>query len=142
MTYYLDVEIVKKECHPNTAKYFTRKDDPVADFELTELDKLDASLQQPKWDYYDKLEIKAAILHYGLVKNHPFHNGNKRVALVCLITFMFINDCEIAATDDELYKMTKYISESDRKDKDAVVEKITRWIAKKATPIESPETLV
>ena len=37
-----------------------------------------------KRELYRGLENKAAILFYLLIKNHPFQNGNKRIAMTSL----------------------------------------------------------
>ena len=38
-------------------------------------------------EFYPDLALKAAVLCTHLVKNHPFPDGNKRMALVCTIEF-------------------------------------------------------
>ena len=45
----------------------------------------------------------AASLAYGLARNHPFVDGNKRTAAVCCEVFLAINDVELDANDTELY---------------------------------------
>jgi death on curing protein len=44
----------------------------------------------------------AASYGYGLAKNHPFVDGNKRTALVVCETFVIDNGHELVATDAEL----------------------------------------
>ena len=50
----------------------------------------------------------AASLAYGLARNHPFVDGNKRTAAVCCEVFIVLNGGELTATDVELY--TQYVS--------------------------------
>ena len=45
----------------------------------------------------------AAALAYGLARNHPFVDGNKRTAHVAYRTFLALNGAELAATDEEKY---------------------------------------
>lgn len=45
----------------------------------------------------------AATLAYGLARNHPFVDGNKRTAYVVYRTFLVLNDAEITASDEEKY---------------------------------------
>jgi death on curing protein len=45
----------------------------------------------------------AAALAYGLTRNHPFVDGNKRSAHVAYRTFLALNDAELIATDEEKY---------------------------------------
>jgi death-on-curing protein len=45
----------------------------------------------------------AASLAYGLARNHPFVDGNKRTAHVCYRTFLVLNGAELIATDEDKY---------------------------------------
>ena len=45
----------------------------------------------------------AAALAFGLARNHPFVDGNKRTAQVCYRTFLALNEAEFAASDEEKY---------------------------------------
>ena len=49
---------------------------------------------------------KAAAYHYHLCANHPFVDGNKRVAVAAAEVFLLMNACELIAEDDELEEMT------------------------------------
>jgi death-on-curing protein len=45
----------------------------------------------------------AASLAFGLARNHPFVDGNKRTAHVCYRVFLKLNDCELKASQEEKY---------------------------------------
>lgn len=45
----------------------------------------------------------AAALAYGIARNHPFVDGNKRTAHVSYRTFLALNGAELVATDEEKY---------------------------------------
>jgi len=45
----------------------------------------------------------AASLAYGLARNHPFVDGNKRTAFVSCRVFLALNDAELVAEADEKY---------------------------------------
>lgn len=45
----------------------------------------------------------AASLAYGLARNHPFVDGNKRSAHVCYRVFLALNNAELTASEDEKY---------------------------------------
>lgn len=47
------------------------------------------------------VEIAAAYL-YHLARNHPFVDGNKRTALAACLAFLWLNDYELEAGEDEL----------------------------------------
>lgn len=57
-------------------------------------------------DLYADLASKAAALMHSLVLNHPFVDGNKRVAVAAAELFLEINVYALAASDDELEVLT------------------------------------
>lgn len=68
---------------------------------------LDSALNAPFQTFdgeyiYRTIKVKAAKLGYFLVKNHPFIDGNKRIGILVMITFLEINGLEVTCTDEEL----------------------------------------
>lgn len=55
-------------------------------------------------------EMAAAYL-YHLARNHPFVDGNERVALASALAFLLLNDVEIEADDDELADLVLAVAE-------------------------------
>lgn len=53
-------------------------------------------------DAYPSLQQKAARLCYGLVKNHPFVDGNKRIGTHVMLVFLALNGVELCYTQSEL----------------------------------------
>ncbi len=51
------------------------------------------------------LIAQAATLIWGLVRNHPFSDGNKRTALVCMLAFFDINDRLLEMSEDEKFEL-------------------------------------
>jgi death on curing protein len=49
------------------------------------------------------LAALAAAYAFGIARNHPFIDGNKRTAAVVCETFLELNGLSINASDDELY---------------------------------------
>lgn len=45
----------------------------------------------------------AASYSYGIARNHPFIDGNKRVALVAARTFLLINGADLVASQEKKY---------------------------------------
>src|SRR3990170_8768866 len=66
---------------------------------------LEAALARPRhrWSYEPQAGMPdlAAAYAYGLIKGHPYVDGNKRVALIVLVAFLDLNGVELTATDDE-----------------------------------------
>ena len=48
---------------------------------------------------------KAAVLFHGLISNHPFHDGNKRTAVVALDAFLGANDYLLGLLPTDMYLM-------------------------------------
>lgn len=53
-------------------------------------------------DVYPSLQKKAARLCFGLVKNHPFLDGNKRIGAHVMLVFLALNGIELQHTQTEL----------------------------------------
>ena len=67
----------------------------------------DSALAQPYQSFsgselYPTVEQKAARLCYGLVMNHAFIDGNKRIGTMTMLVFLAINDIELEYTQKEL----------------------------------------
>ena len=67
---------------------------------------LESALARPqqKWHYAERTDVPAlaAAYAFGLVRNHPYRDGNKRIGFLALITFLGVNGHEFAATDAEI----------------------------------------
>ena len=54
---------------------------------------------------YSSLQAKAAQLGFGLIKNHPFLDGNKRIGAHVMLVFLAINGIELFYTQEELVEV-------------------------------------
>jgi death-on-curing protein len=73
---------------------------------IRDLGALESAIAQPKAtfegrDLYPTLLEKAAALGFSLVQNHPFVDGNKRVAHAAVETLLVLNGFELGASVDE-----------------------------------------
>ncbi len=68
-------------------------------------------------------EEKAARLCVGLVSNHAFLDGNKRIGIYVLLTFLEVNGIMMEATDDELVKIGLELAKGEMK-----YEELLAWI--------------
>lgn len=72
------------------------------------LDKgaLESTLNKPinLYNYGDDVTLYhlAAAYGYGLIKNHCFVDGNKRVALITVYTFLLVNGIELTASEVDI----------------------------------------
>lgn len=53
-------------------------------------------------DVYPSLQQKAARLCFGLVKNHPFVDGNKRIGAHTMLVFLALNGIDLQHSQTEL----------------------------------------
>ena len=63
----------------------------------------------------------AAALAYGLARNHPFVDGNKRTAAVCCETFVELNGAALEAGDLELFERYLALAEGKLSERDFAV---------------------
>ena len=73
---------------------------------IRDLSALESALAQPRVsfggvDLHTSLHAKAAALGFSLALNHPFLDGNKRVAHAAMEVFLMLNGSEIVAPVDE-----------------------------------------
>ncbi len=54
------------------------------------------------YEFYPTVSDKAVRLGYGLVENHPFYDGNKRIGALVLLTTFDLNNIQFEATNQEL----------------------------------------
>ena len=73
---------------------------------LRDENALESALARPRqrlsYDPEADLAALAAAYGYGLVRNHPYNDGNKRVALVVMAVFLGSNACELVAGETDV----------------------------------------
>lgn len=67
---------------------------------------------------YPSLQQKAARLCYGLVKNHPFVDGNKRIGAHAMLVFLAVNGLELSYTQQELSDIILQIAAGEKEYED------------------------
>jgi death-on-curing family protein len=63
-----------------------------------------------------------------MVKNHPFQNGNKRLAMTTLFLFLFQNKKWLRVDSQELYNFATWVAASNAKLKDDTVRAVETFI--------------
>ena len=115
------------------AKETMRWSEPIPDFSSRFPGKLESCLVVPFQSFggklfYKGLVGKAAVLFYLMVKNHPFENGNKRIAMTALFYFLRKNKRWIRVDNQELYNFAKWVAESNPKLKNETVAAIQKFL--------------
>jgi death on curing protein len=96
--------------HEELVLLFEKDEDPISPSGVRSEDLLQSACERPNTslggvDKYTSVYSKLAALLHSLTKNHAFHNGNKRTALVTLLTALHRNDLKLKSEvgDDALY---------------------------------------
>lgn len=61
---------------------------------------------------YPSLQQKAARLGYGIVRNHPFVDGNKRTGAHAMLVFLALNGVELDYTQEQLANIFLDVADS------------------------------
>lgn len=141
---YLNRMTVEK-IHWHLVKDFSTTRDPIAPPGIKNESLLESALTRYVTSLgrdlkYPTLELATAALLHSLIHNHPFHNGNKRTALVSALTFLDLNGSCVNCTEVDLFKFVmnvgahnlsdlmsdRYFNALDSSDKE--VWAIARWI--------------
>lgn len=115
------------------AKELLKYDEPIPDFATRFKNILESCLAVPFQSYggkpaYRGLVGKASILFYLMVKNHPFQNGNKRIAMTTLLVFLFKNGKWLKVDNQELYNFAVWVASSPPKLKNEVMAGIEKFL--------------
>lgn len=71
-------------------------------------------------DVYPSIQQKAARLGYGLIQNHAFVDGNKRIGAHAMLVFLLLNGIELEYTQQELSGMILAIASGELQFQDMV----------------------
>jgi len=132
MIYEITVQEVKLLAH-QLAKAHMQWNEPIPPFKTRFAGKLESCLAAP-FQTFDRKQLvvglnrKAAFLFYLMIKNHPFENGNKRIAVTTLLCFLLLNNRWLDARPDDLYENAVWVAKSKAKDKDNVINIIESFI--------------
>ena len=107
--------------------------EPIPDFSTRFPNILESCLATPfqsfsKKSLYPSLVSKAGMLFYLMIKNHPFQNGNKRIAMTTLFVFLYKNRKWLRVDAQELYNFTVWIAQSPRQFKEETVRAIEKFL--------------
>lgn len=93
---------------------------------VRDLDMLESALDRArnKWTYGETdLAALAAAYAFGIARNHPFVDGNKRTALLSIVTFLGLNGIAFVADNAEAVVIIQGLAAGEI-DKSG----LTRWI--------------
>lgn len=93
---------------------------------VRDLGLLESALYRPQTGYYDDLAAMAAALFESLIMNHPFVDGNNRVALFATDVFLRLNGYKLTVEAKRAHRFLIGLLENDR----FTFEKLLPWIRK------------
>ncbi len=96
-------------------------DEPIPDFSTRFPGVLESCISVPFQKFfgyipYSSLAAQGSILFYLIIKNHPFQNGNKRIAVTVLLVFLLKNERWLNAELVKFHKLTDWVARSKTKD--------------------------
>ncbi len=92
---------------------------------------LESALNRPKTSaYYANADLvdQAATLLWGMVNNHAFNDGNKRIAYGITLSFLRANGWTLQATEDDEFVLMIGIG------KHLSLEEVSDWIRRRINP--------
>lgn len=101
---------------------------------IRDANALDSALAQPQATFRRRLLHKtiaeqAAAYLFHIVANHPFNDGNKRVGLAVMDTFLRLNGYRLDMSDRDVYELVVRVASGDAPRED-IVKNLEKWLAK------------
>jgi death-on-curing family protein len=125
----LEVEYVAFRLAKETLSF----NEPIPDFSTRFPNALESCLAAPFQTFggkslYPNLLAKAAMLFYLMVKNHPFQNGNKRLAMTTMFVYLYMNNKWLKIDNQELYNFAIWVASSNPKLKTETVLAVEKFL--------------
>lgn len=107
--------------------------EPIPEFSTRFPNILESCLATPFQSFsgkspYPDIVSKTSILFYLMIKNHPFQNGNKRIAMTTLFVLLYKNKKWLSVDTQELYNFTMWIAQSPPKAKEEAVKATEKFL--------------
>lgn len=99
--------------HEYLTEHYSQSEDPISPSGVKSVELLESAIARPfatvgGKDAFPEVIDKAAVLFHGVISNHTFYNGNKRVALLITMCFLDRNGYWLdKCTDVELFDFTR-----------------------------------
>lgn len=95
--------------HQELEEDFVAADDPISPPGVKSMHLLESAVDRQNAGYggerkYTSVASTAAALLHSIVQNHPFHNGNKRTALVAMLVLLDLNGMVLESNQDALFR--------------------------------------
>ena len=85
-------------------------------------------------ELYPTIEEKGARLGFNLISNHAFIDGNKRIGMLVMLTFLELNGVKIDCTDEEIVEIALGIASGK-----TIYKAILDWVRKLSPKYVQPD---
>lgn len=136
-----------RDVHNELVAVFVDEGDPISPPGVRSNDLLESACDRPRvalgpTEKYPTIFSKAAALFHSLTKNHAFHNGNKRTALVVLLSMLQRNGYYLdrSVSDQDVYELTLSVTAdtfptpSHGLPTDEVIQRLASWLRDRSVP--------
>jgi death-on-curing protein len=94
---------------------------------------LESALARPRQTWHDAtatdVPVLAASYAFGLVRNHPYRDGNKRIGFLAMVTFLGVNGYTFGGTDEDVVTQFVALAAGQVSEED-----LTTWIRGRSKP--------
>ena len=94
---------------------------------------LESALARPRqaWHYATVTDVPvlAAAYAFGLVRNHPYRDGNKRIGFLAMVTFLGINGYAFEGTDEDVVTQFVGLAAGQVSEED-----VSAWLRRRSKP--------
>ena len=101
---------------------------------LRDANALASALARPRqrWRYRPESDLAdlAAAYAFGISSNHPFRDGNKRVAFLAAVIFLALNGLEFLAPDAEVVQRSRALASGELTE-----EELAKWFRSRCQPL-------
>jgi death-on-curing family protein len=124
------VRDIEEVCYPIACQVFSDPGYSMPPLRWLDKNKMESALGAIQNSYYVTVPELGAALIYYINKNHPLWEGNKRMSIIVLFSFLLINGYvqRESVTKDKTVDFVESIASSYREDKEVVIATASRWI--------------
>lgn len=133
--------------HDRLCADFARTEDPINPPGVRSMGLLESAVSRQHSGYSDLMKyhdpvLNAATLLYGICNDHPFHNGNKRTALVAALAHFDRNHLMLGATkQNDLFRLMVAVASHSIVETQVKIGRETTSVPRRGSPDEEVEAV-
>lgn len=127
-----EIEDIVDIYYPLAKELLSFSDYPMPAFAWHKKEALESAIGAAKNGYYHSVAECAANFCYYCIKNHPFRDGNKRMGVIILISFLLLNGYRYrrgrGLSTRAIIHLAEHIADSHISKREVVLRDTVRWI--------------